>query len=130
MNLLGFFKHAQTIKTCRAGETIFVEGQPRDVMYVVLEGEVDIQKHGASIYTAGPGELVGEMAMIDAQGRSASAVALSPCRLAVVNETQFVFMIHETPNFALYVMRVLVERLRRQNMTPLKASQTQSDAAA
>ena len=51
MNLFGLFKYARTIKEYMAGETIFVEGQPRDVMYVVLEGEVDIQKHGRS-YTA------------------------------------------------------------------------------
>jgi CRP/FNR family transcriptional regulator, cyclic AMP receptor protein len=101
----------------RAGENIFVEGQPRDVMYVVLEGEVDIQRHGQSIYTAGPRELVGEMAMIDSQARSASAVALSPCRLASMDEKQFLFMVEEAPYFALHVMRVLVERLRRQNTT-------------
>jgi CRP/FNR family transcriptional regulator, cyclic AMP receptor protein len=67
----------------------------------LLEGEVGIQEHGRSIYTAGPGEILGEMAMIDAQGRTASALALSPCRLAVVDEKQFLFMVQETPNFAL-----------------------------
>jgi len=121
VNLLGLFKHARTIKEYMTGETIFVEGQPRDVMYVVLEGEVDIQKHGRSIYTARPGELVGEMAMIDSQGRSASAVTLSPCRLALADEKQFLFMVEETPNFALYVMRRLVGRLRRQEMTHITA---------
>jgi CRP/FNR family transcriptional regulator, cyclic AMP receptor protein len=121
VNLLNLFKNARNIKEFMAGETIFVEGQARDVMYVVLEGEVDIQKNGQSLYTAGPGELVGEMAMIDAQGRSASAVALSPCRLAVVDEKQFLFMVQETPNFALDVMRVLVGRLRRREMTHITA---------
>jgi CRP/FNR family transcriptional regulator, cyclic AMP receptor protein len=121
VNLLSLFDNARTIKEYPAGETIFVEGQPRDVMYVVLGGEVDIQHHGRSIYTAGPGELVGEMAMIDSQGRSANAVALSPCRLAVVDEKQFLFMVQETPNFALEVMRVLVGRLRRQEMTHITA---------
>ena len=114
MNFGNLFKDAKTIKECKAGETIFVEGQPRDVMYIILEGDVDIQQHGRSVYTARPGELLGEMAMIDAQGRSASAVALSPCRLAVVDEKQFLFLVQETPNFALEVMRVLVDRLRRQ----------------
>jgi CRP/FNR family transcriptional regulator, cyclic AMP receptor protein len=121
VNLLSLFKNARTIKEFVAGETIFVEGQPSDVMYVILEGEVDIRQHGRSIYTAGPGELLGEMAMIDAQGRSASAVALSPCRLAVVDEKRFLFMVQETPNFALEVMRVLVDRLRRQQITNITA---------
>jgi CRP/FNR family transcriptional regulator, cyclic AMP receptor protein len=104
MNLLDLFKYETATKAYAVGETIFVEGQPRDVMYVILEGEVDIQQHGQSLCTAGPGELLGEMAMIDGQGRSASAVALSPCRLAVVDEKRFVFMVEETPNFALQVM--------------------------
>jgi CRP/FNR family cyclic AMP-dependent transcriptional regulator len=121
VDLRNLFSNARNIKEYKAGETIFVEGQPSDVMYVILGGEVDIQYHGRSIYTAGPGEILGEMAMIDAQGRSASAVALSPCRLAVVDEKQFLFMIHETPNFALEVMRVLVGRLRRQEMTHITA---------
>ena len=121
MNLGNLFQNARTIKECKAGETIFVEGQPSDVMYVILEGEVDIQYHGRSIYTAGPGEILGEMAMIDAQGRSASAVALSPCRLAVVDEKQFLYMVQVTPNFALEVMRVLVGRLRRQERTHIPA---------
>jgi CRP/FNR family cyclic AMP-dependent transcriptional regulator len=121
VNLLNLFKHATATKEFAAGETIFVEGQPSDVMYVVLEGEVDIQSHGQSLSTVGPGDLLGEMAMIDAQGRSATAVALSPCRLAVVDEKRFLFMVAETPNFALHVMRVLVDRLRRQNAMNLKA---------
>jgi CRP/FNR family cyclic AMP-dependent transcriptional regulator len=121
VNLLSLFKNAKTVKEFMAGETIFVEGQPSDVMYVILEGEVDIRQRGRSIYTAGPGEPVGEMAMIDAQGRSASAVALRPCRLAVVDEKQFLFMVQETPNFALEVMRVLVDRLRRQLMMNITA---------
>jgi CRP/FNR family cyclic AMP-dependent transcriptional regulator len=121
VDLRNLFSNARNIKEYKAGETIFVEGQPRDVMYVILEGEVDIQSHGRSIYTAGPGEILGEMAMIDAQGRSASAVTLGPCRLAVVDEKQFLFMVHETPNFALEVMRVLVGRLRRQGMTHITA---------
>jgi CRP-like cAMP-binding protein len=55
--------------------------------------------YGQSIDTAGPGELLGEMAMIDGHERSATAVALNPCQVAVVTERQFLFMVHETPNF-------------------------------
>jgi CRP/FNR family transcriptional regulator, cyclic AMP receptor protein len=121
VNLLSLFRHVTNTRDYAAGETIFVEGEARDVMYVILEGEIDIQVHGQSIYMAGPGELLGEMAMIDAQRRSASAMALSPCRLASVDEKRFLFMVQETPYFALHVMRVLVERLRRQNVRHIKA---------
>jgi CRP/FNR family transcriptional regulator, cyclic AMP receptor protein len=115
VNLLGLFRNAKDVNAYAAGEVIFTEGQPRDVMYVILEGEVDIQKHGQSLYKAGPGEILGEMALIDSKGRSASAVALSHCRLASLNERQFLFMVQETPGFALHVMQVLVERIRLLN---------------
>jgi CRP/FNR family cyclic AMP-dependent transcriptional regulator len=107
MNLRGLFSHAPATRTYAAGETILVEGEPKDVMYVILDGEVDIRRDGQSIDTAGPGELLGEMAMIDGHERSATAVA-------VVTERQFWFMVHETPHFALEVMRMLVGRLRRR----------------
>ena len=65
--------------------------------------------------TLGPGSLVGEMALIDAQVRSATATAKSACRLAPVTEKRFLFMVQQTPFFALQVMRILAERLRRSN---------------
>jgi CRP-like cAMP-binding protein len=98
-----------------------VEGNPRDVMYIILDGEVDIQHRDRSIYTVGPGETVDELAMIDGQGRSATAEALNPCRLAVVDEKQLLFMVQETPNLALDVRRVLGERLRRHKRTSTTA---------
>jgi CRP-like cAMP-binding protein len=53
-------------------------------MYVVLEGQIDIQTQGRSIYTAGPGELAGEMAMIDAQGPYGAGIILSNKRSASI----------------------------------------------
>jgi CRP/FNR family transcriptional regulator, cyclic AMP receptor protein len=64
---------------------------------------------------AGPGDIVGEMALIDAKSRSATAQAKSDCRLAPVDERRFLFLVHEHPLFALHVMRVLADRLRRMN---------------
>ena len=49
------------------------------------------------------------MALLDTNTRSATAVAKSTCRLALVDEKRFQFMVHETPYFALHVMRVMAE---------------------
>jgi CRP-like cAMP-binding protein len=62
---------------------------------------------------------MGEMALIDSQPRSATAVALTDCSLAVIDEKRFLFMVHETPFFALDIMRILAERLRQMNARPL-----------
>ncbi len=61
---------------------------------------------------AGPGELVVEMALIDAAARCATITALEASRLGVVDGKRFLFMMQQTPFFALQVLRVLVNRLR------------------
>ncbi|HEY5868553.1 MAG TPA: cyclic nucleotide-binding domain-containing protein [Candidatus Tectomicrobia bacterium] len=115
MNLGGLFVDANNVQEFQANSTIFVEGAPGDVMYVVLEGEVELLVHSQVLEVAGPGDLVGEMALIDAKPRSATARAKSDCRLAPVDERRFLFLVHEHPFFALHVMRVLTDRLRRMD---------------
>jgi CRP-like cAMP-binding protein len=55
----------------------------------------------------------GEMAMIDGQPRTATAVARTDCKLIPIDQKRFQFLVQQTPYFAIEVMRVLVERLRR-----------------
>jgi CRP-like cAMP-binding protein len=95
-----------------AGQTIFAEGDAGDATYGIREGEVDIVIRGKVVETAGPGAFVGEMALIDRQRRSASAVARTDCKLVRIDEQRFQFMTQQTPFFALEVMRTLVRRLR------------------
>ena len=115
MNLGGLFVDASNVQEFQASSTIFVEGAPGDVMYVVLEGEVELLVRSQVLEVAGPGDIVGEMALIDAKPRSATARAKSDCRLAPVDERRFLFLVHEHPFFALHVMRVLTDRLRRMD---------------
>lgn len=61
----------------------------------------------------GPGQIVGEMALVDHSPRSATAVARTSCKVVVVPEKRFLFLVQQTPFFALQVMRVMAERLRR-----------------
>ena len=86
MDLRNLFKDADQVQEFQPGTTIFTEGTPGDVMYVVLDGEVDLQVGSESVEVLGPGDLMGEMALIDSKERSATAVAKSQCRLAVVDE--------------------------------------------
>ena len=96
-----------------AGTVIFSDGDFSSEMYVVLEGQVDIVAQGIVLETVNPGGMFGEMALIDASPRSASAVTRSDCRLVPVNQQRFQFLIQQTPFFALEVMRILADRLRR-----------------
>ena len=115
MDLRSLFARIDNAQEFQANSTIFAEGTPGDVMYVVLDGEVELRVRSEVLEVAGPGDIVGEMALIDAKPRSATARAKSDCRLAPVDERRFLFLVHETPFFALHVMRVLADRLRRMN---------------
>ncbi|MGH6734864.1 MAG: cyclic nucleotide-binding domain-containing protein [Methyloceanibacter sp.] len=95
------------------GARIFAEGDKGDHMYVVRSGEVEITRDGKVVETLSPGGIFGEMALIDGSPRSATARAKTPCELAPINEKSFLFFVHETPYFAIAVMRTLAERLRR-----------------
>ncbi|MGK2923604.1 MAG: cyclic nucleotide-binding domain-containing protein [Methyloceanibacter sp.] len=96
-----------------SGEVIFAEGGEGDFMYVVRSGEVEIERNGKVIETLSAGGIFGEMALIDGSSRSATARAKTDAELAPINEKSFMFLVHETPFFAIAVMRTLAERLRR-----------------
>lgn len=71
--------------------------------------------HQRVVDTVGPGGILGEMALIDRNPRSATAVAKTDCQLARVDETRFKFLSQQTPYFALEVMRMLAQRLRHMD---------------
>jgi len=97
------------------GDTIFKEGEHGDEFFVVVRGEVEIRSGNRRLETCGQNSIFGEMALIDDSPRSATVVALTDCTLAPIKESQFLFLVRNTPFFALRVMRVLATRLRRQN---------------
>jgi CRP-like cAMP-binding protein len=112
---LSLFAVESNPRTCEAGETIFREFEMGAEMYVVLEGEVQLSIDGKAIEVLGPGEPFGEMALIDQAPRVATAVAKTRCKLAVISEQRFLFMVAQTPHFALQIMKVMADRLRRMN---------------
>jgi CRP/FNR family transcriptional regulator, cyclic AMP receptor protein len=108
------FQNSKDWETFSAGQIIFSAGQPGEVMYVILEGEVDIQASGKGLETLHPGGMFGEMALVDGEPRSAEAVARTDCKLVPINKKRFVFLVTETPFFALEVMKVMANRLRER----------------
>jgi CRP/FNR family transcriptional regulator, cyclic AMP receptor protein len=64
------------------------------------------------VIEVGPDETFGEMALIDSAPRTATAVATEDSVLAVIDRRRFLFLVGETPTFALQVMSSLAEKLR------------------
>jgi len=115
MQLSHLFRNPEFFIPFRAGDVVFKEGDPGNVMYVVIEGEVNIVVHNKVVETIGPENFLGEMALIDEQPRSASAVAKTDCKLAPINHARFNFLTQQTPHFALHLMRVMADRLRHRS---------------
>jgi CRP/FNR family cyclic AMP-dependent transcriptional regulator len=99
----------------KAGEVIFREGDAASEFFVIQSGKVDIRLGNRSLGTLSDHDIFGEMALIDAAPRSATAIAATDVKLVPVGEKQFLFLVSCTPHFALNIMRVLARRLRAQN---------------
>jgi PAS domain S-box-containing protein len=108
------FPDSQDWLSFEGGQVIFREGEPGDVMYVVIDGEVDIMAHDERIATvSGPAGIVGEMALIDTGPRSARAVAKTKCTVVPLSRDRFLSYVQHKPGFSIEVMQVMCERLRR-----------------
>lgn len=106
---------SQDAKAYRAGEVVFTQGDSGNCMYVVADGEVEIAVAGRPVNVLGREAIFGELALIKHEPRSATVTALTDCKLVEIGEKRFLYLVHETPNFALEVMRVLADRQRRHD---------------
>ncbi len=110
---------SETHISFEAGEVIFSEGDAGDSMYVVTEGLVQIQKRTSSgpllLSKLGPGEFIGEMAVIDKTRRSATAVAIEPTTLLVYPAQEIEQLIANHPSVGVRMIELLAIRLRKTN---------------
>jgi CRP/FNR family transcriptional regulator, cyclic AMP receptor protein len=112
MSVKGIFVSASTTRECAAGEVIFEEGAPSSEMYGVVAGAVELVKDGVTVARIEPDDTFGEMGIIDSSPRSLTAVAAEPTTIAVIDDRTFLFLVQETPMFALQVMQSLAARIR------------------
>lgn len=114
-NFLGLFRSEENVVTVKAGDNLFRKGDPGKAMYVVLSGELRVGDGNKVFEQLAPGGLVGEMALIDHAPRAATVTATTDSTLAEIDEKRFLFLTQQTPSFALNVMRILSQRLRRMD---------------
>jgi len=110
------------LRTYQKNEAIFEEGDEGHEMFLVHQGEVEIQhktKTGRVVTLANlkPGDFFGEMALVDDYPRSASAVAReNDTQLIVLDKRKFTYMVQQLPDFSLAIMQKLCQRLRETNI--------------
>jgi len=103
----------------KAGSVLFEEGQPGDYMYVVTAGEVEIRRQVGEtervLAVLPAGEFFGEMAILNARPRSATAVVRVDSRLLVIEGSTFEAMLRARPEIALRIIKALALRLENAN---------------
>jgi CRP/FNR family cyclic AMP-dependent transcriptional regulator len=112
--------YQKSVKSYEPGQVIFREGEPGGEMFIIIQGEVEIRKRTSmdtarTLITFKPGDIFGEMAIIENKPRSAMAVATKASRMLALNEAMFMAMIERNPDFAKKMIQVLSERLRKSN---------------
>ena len=95
--------------------TVFAEGDTGAEMYGLISGAVELRKGEQSLGVLEPGDTFGELAIVSEAPRSLTAIATEPSVLAVIDDKAFLFLVHETPTFALQVMRSMADRIRERD---------------
>jgi porphyrinogen peroxidase len=107
-------------KTIRAadGDVIMRQGETGDEFFVVISGHVAIERESQRVARLGPGDFLGEIALIDGRPRTATGVAEGDVQLLVLDHRRFDAMLGKFPGIGRPLMRTLVERLRRTVTVP------------
>jgi CRP/FNR family transcriptional regulator, cyclic AMP receptor protein len=111
--------YAQTRRVSR-GTTIFKKGDPGDSLFAIALGtvKIDVPSRGGRDAVFGllqEGEILGEIALLDGQPRTADATAMTDCLLVVIDRHDFVPLLTARPEIALKLIEVLCRRLRQTN---------------
>jgi CRP/FNR family transcriptional regulator, cyclic AMP receptor protein len=108
----GLFLNAPVHRTIEAGQVVYEEGDVGTHMFGIVAGAIELRKGDVVVASLGPNEVFGERALIDQLPRNLKAVATTQTILAEIDKKLFLFLVHETPTFALEIMGALASRLR------------------
>ncbi len=124
---------AITIEQNIGGKTmVFKEGDPGDALYIVKNGKINILKRTSSgvdsvLATLSKNAVIGDMAVIDDQPRSASVATVQDSTFLVITKTDFKQLLGSTPEISFQILKLMTERLRTTNvhLKELEASANQ-----
>lgn len=100
---------------------IFKEGEIGDCMYIIHQGDVNIHKGGTTLAILKEKEVFGELSLLDAEVRSASATTDTDCVLFRIEQEPFYELLDNRPEVARGFIKILCQRLRAQNEKSINA---------
>jgi CRP/FNR family cyclic AMP-dependent transcriptional regulator len=115
--LYGLLMQGRHPRRYSPGEVIFSEGEDGFGVYIVGRGSVELRRGDQVVETVTAPGMFGEMALIEQERRSLTAVAVDDADLFMIPPQQFWVMVQVTPNFARLVMAVMSRRLRSRGAT-------------
>jgi CRP/FNR family cyclic AMP-dependent transcriptional regulator len=101
-----------------AGKQLLQQGDHPHEFFLIVAGSVRIDRDGAQINTLGPGDFLGEIALLDGGQRSATATAVTAVSLLILGRREFNSLLNEFPDIRASVVTALVQRVRRLENSP------------
>ena len=99
--------------TFEDGEAVTREGEPGKTFYIVVEGRLQVSKHGTLVGELGPGDFLGEISLIDGRPRTATVTAVGPVQALVIRRADFLEMVEWDSAVRLGILTALTERIRK-----------------
>lgn len=99
----------------KSGAVLTKQGDPGDAFYLIVEGKADVIKNGTKIARLGPGDAVGEMALLDGEPRSATVMMTTDGTILTMPRREFKAVLHDIPGIGSKMLVALSLRLREAN---------------
>lgn len=101
------------------GDELVRQGEPGTAFYILVSGRARIDRDGTTLRELGPGDFLGEIALIDGGVRTATVTALEPIEAVTVARDDFAALFDRLPVFRLEVLNALTQRIRATGGAPL-----------
>ena len=104
---------AKTVEMERPSGTMLTRsGRDGGLMFVILDGEAEVEKDGVVLGRLGPGDVIGELSLIDGQPRSANVRAITDMNVLELAHDDFQSLVDSSPKFVQSLLRALSLRIR------------------
>lgn len=102
-----------------AGDALVRQGEPGSAFYIIVKGRATVDRGGTTLRDLGPGDFLGEIALVDGSARTATVTALEPVEAVTVTRDDFLDLFDRLPVFRLEVLNALTQRVRATGGAPL-----------
>jgi len=100
-----------------AGRVLMRQGESGRECFVIVDGEVKIERNNKKIATVGPGACIGELSLLDKGPRTATAIAQTPVTVLVLGPREFSGVLEEVPGLARKLLAALATKVRELDKT-------------